>query len=192
MSGSSPASRSFRPGSSPRRAPTPTGSSRRTGGAGARRGCGPRARRASGCLTGSIQERFPSGACPRRSPAGKPRSPKAFARFDIAAETDDLAEDSSSRLGAYLHFGCVSPLARGLVRGSRGFLRKLAWRDFFAQLLAAEPQLANEDMRPRREWRDDPDDLEPARRPGRPVSRSSTRACASCSPRASCRTACGW
>jgi deoxyribodipyrimidine photo-lyase len=59
-------------------------------------------------------------------------------------------------LSALLHLGLVSPaeLARG---ADDDLLRKLCWRDFFAQLLAAEPSLEWRDMHPgRRAWRHDP------------------------------------
>lgn len=73
---------------------------------------------------------------------------------------DDLAADATSRLSPYLHFGCVSAgevVASALEReGSESFVRQLCWRDFNHQLLAARPELAHEDMRPRtRGWRDD-------------------------------------
>jgi deoxyribodipyrimidine photo-lyase len=77
---------------------------------------------------------------------------------------DDLAADGSSRLSPYLHFGCVS--AREVVEraagrpGAEPFLRQLAWRDFFHQLLAARPESSREDYRPRRApWNDDPEGL---------------------------------
>lgn len=73
---------------------------------------------------------------------------------------DDLAADGTSRLSPYLHFGCLS--AREVVeraaghRGAEPFLRQLAWRDFFHQVLAARPATAHEDYRPRRDrWNDD-------------------------------------
>jgi deoxyribodipyrimidine photo-lyase len=78
---------------------------------------------------------------------------------------DDLAEDATSHLSPYLHFGCISPLevARraGEVADSEPFLRQLAWRDFFHQLLAARPETSHEDMRPRgNRWNSDSDALE--------------------------------
>lgn len=73
---------------------------------------------------------------------------------------DDLAADATSRLSPYLHLGCVSPLElaeRARERGGgKAFVRQLAWRDFFAQLLAANPETSREDFRPRRDrWRED-------------------------------------
>ena len=73
---------------------------------------------------------------------------------------DDLADDSTSRLSAYLRFGCVSPLEvveRAVGRpGGDEFVRQLCWRDFHYQLFAARTEIAREDMRPRGDsWRED-------------------------------------
>ena len=78
---------------------------------------------------------------------------------------DDLAADATSRLSPYLHFGCLSPLeVLERVRerpGAEPFVRQLAWRDFYHQLLAARPETAHEDMRPRGDrWADDDEALE--------------------------------
>jgi deoxyribodipyrimidine photo-lyase len=66
---------------------------------------------------------------------------------------DDLAADATSRLSPYLHFGCISAgevVARALEQeGSDSFVRQLCWRDFNHQLLAAQPRIAHEDLRPR-------------------------------------------
>lgn len=77
---------------------------------------------------------------------------------------DDLAADATSRLSAYLHFGCVSPLALAAEMrarpGGAAFVRQVAWRDFFCQLLASRPDAAQRDYRGRGDgWRDDPDGL---------------------------------
>jgi deoxyribodipyrimidine photo-lyase len=82
-----------------------------------------------------------------------------------AAGHDDLAADATSHLSPYLHFGCISPLEvaqrAGEVAGSEPFLRQLAWRDFFHQLLASRPETLHEDMRPRgNRWSSDSDALE--------------------------------
>ena len=57
----------------------------------------------------------------------------------------DSTSEGSSRLSAYLRFGCLSPLeveARVADRpGGAAFIRQLAWRDFFRQLLASDPTL---------------------------------------------------
>jgi deoxyribodipyrimidine photo-lyase len=77
---------------------------------------------------------------------------------------DDLAGDATSRLSAYLHFGCLSPLEilqatqRHQGAGADAFARQLCWRDFFAQLLAARPDAAWSDYVDRGgHWRVDPD-----------------------------------
>jgi deoxyribodipyrimidine photo-lyase len=74
---------------------------------------------------------------------------------------DLLAADHVSGLSAYLHFGCLS--ARAVAAevagrpGSEEFLRQLAWRDFFHQVLAAWPEAAWRDLRSRGDqWRSDP------------------------------------
>ncbi|MGC0420148.1 cryptochrome/photolyase family protein [Embleya sp. AB8] len=101
--------------------------------------------------------------------AGRPLSPAlprggetaARARWrhwDIDAYADvhdDLAADATSRLSPYLHFGCLSATelaVRALERdgeGARAFVRQLAWRDFHHQVLAARPDAARRDYRPR-------------------------------------------
>jgi deoxyribodipyrimidine photolyase len=64
---------------------------------------------------------------------------------------DDLAAGETSRLSAYLRFGCVSPLelARAALPlpGGEEFGRQLAWRDFFHQVTAAFPDIARTDYR---------------------------------------------
>ena len=77
---------------------------------------------------------------------------------------DVLAADATSRLSPYLHFGCISPgevVARALEREhSEPFVRQLCWRDFNHQLLAANPETAHQDLRPRADaWRDDEEGL---------------------------------
>ncbi len=66
---------------------------------------------------------------------------------------DDLSGEGTSRLSAYLHFGCLSPtavLARAEGRREGGaFARQLCWRDFYHQVLAARPDLPRADYRPR-------------------------------------------
>jgi deoxyribodipyrimidine photo-lyase len=92
---------------------------------------------------------------------------------------DLLASDETSRLSAYLRFGCVSPLAlarAALPRpGGEEFCRQLAWRDFFHQVTAAFPDIGTADYRPGRQgppnWAEDPDALQAWRagRTGIPV-----------------------
>jgi deoxyribodipyrimidine photo-lyase len=83
---------------------------------------------------------------------------------DYADGHDDLAGARTSRLSAYLRFGCLSPLelarlARGSPEGGE-FARQLAWRDFFHQVTAAFPDMATTAYRPReQQWRRDQDAL---------------------------------
>lgn len=76
-----------------------------------------------------------------------------LARYGRERGGDDIGERRTSRLSPYLHLGCVS--ARELVvrarriAGSEPWVRELCWRDFYAQLLRAEPRLAHESMHPR-------------------------------------------
>jgi deoxyribodipyrimidine photo-lyase len=64
---------------------------------------------------------------------------------------EELAANETSRLSAYLRFGCVSALE--LARAARArpggeeFIRQLAWRDFFHQVTAAFPAIGREDYR---------------------------------------------
>ncbi|HET9079741.1 MAG TPA: deoxyribodipyrimidine photo-lyase [Trebonia sp.] len=81
---------------------------------------------------------------------------------------DVLAGDETSRLSAYLRFGCVSALALARAAlplpGGEEFCRQLAWRDFFHQVTAAFPDIATEDYHPGprgpRDWTEDPDALD--------------------------------
>lgn len=77
---------------------------------------------------------------------------------------DDLAADATSRLSPYLHFGCLSAneLAHRVSEragpSAQPFLRQLAWRDFYHQVLAARPQAATREYRTRNDrWRHDQD-----------------------------------
>ena len=76
---------------------------------------------------------------------------------------DNLAGDATSRLSAYLRFGCVSPLevALGTLDRPAGneqgeeYCRQLAWRDFFYQVTAAFPDIARKSYRPGAAWHED-------------------------------------
>ena len=108
-----------------------------------------------------------SGGLPGGEGAGRRRAGRWLRGGvdDYDDRRDLLAVDGTSRLSPYLHFGCLS--ARELAAqagpgaGAREFVRQLAWRDFFYQLLAARPETAHEDYRPgARDWRDDPEALD--------------------------------
>ena len=90
----------------------------------------------------------------------------AWRQHDLAGypqNHDDLASAKTSRLSAYLRFGCVSPLEVAIGAGDRPagdghseeFTRQLAWRDFFHQVTAAFPDLARKDYRPGPAWHED-------------------------------------
>ncbi|HUJ65618.1 MAG TPA: FAD-binding domain-containing protein, partial [Acidimicrobiales bacterium] len=97
--------------------------------------------------------------------AGRARARRWLSRGDggvaRAAVGGELSPDGSSRLSAYLHFGCVSPNELcHQARGHAELLRQLCWRDFHHQVVAAFPRLGRDDYRPgRRTWRADVDAL---------------------------------
>jgi len=98
---------------------------------------------------------------PGRLPGGEEEGRKrmrAWLRDGLGAyedRHDDLPGDGTSRLSAYIRWGCVSPLelAREASerRGGAAFVRQLCWRDFHHQVLAATPSLPRRDYRPRRD-----------------------------------------
>ncbi|MDR7280226.1 cryptochrome/photolyase family protein [Catenuloplanes atrovinosus] len=81
---------------------------------------------------------------------------------------DAMADDDTSRLSAYLRFGCLSPLAvvnaarRQGGPGAAAFVRQLCWRDFYYQVTAGFPDISRKPMRPSgdRDWRYDAHALE--------------------------------
>lgn len=84
---------------------------------------------------------------------------------EYAAHRNDLVGNTTSRLSPYLHFGCISPAetvtrARAEGAAAEEFVRQLCWRDFYLQLLAANPETAKSDLRDRdRDWVEDDDAL---------------------------------
>jgi deoxyribodipyrimidine photo-lyase len=74
---------------------------------------------------------------------------------DYADGHDAVADDATSRLSPYLHFGCLSPLEvasraeQKRCEGSAAFVRQLAWRDFHHQVLATRPDATRNDYRSR-------------------------------------------
>ncbi|MEU5428930.1 deoxyribodipyrimidine photo-lyase [Streptomyces olivoreticuli] len=87
----------------------------------------------------------------------------AWRRRGLAAyedRHDDLPGDATSRLSPHLHFGTLSPVElahRARTSdgpGAAAFVRQLCWRDFHHQVLAARPDAATADYRPRHDrWR---------------------------------------
>lgn len=107
------------------------------------------------------------GALPRAETAGGEREARArLERWLTAGDArytevrDDLAADATSKLSVALHLGLVSPLEVATRSGNADFIRQLAWRDFYAQLLAANPWSSARDLNPRaRDWSSDPEGL---------------------------------
>lgn len=107
--------------------------------------------------TGSVSPDLPTGGETAGRRAWQQWRRRSLERYD--ERHDDLAADETSHLGAYLHFGCLSPLelatdARNRP-GGEPFVRQLCWRDFHHQVTAAFPALARRDYRPRGRWRHD-------------------------------------
>jgi deoxyribodipyrimidine photo-lyase len=130
----------------------------------------------------ALEELTPDLTSPEVPPGGETAGRARLAAWirgglrRYAERRDGLAADTTSRLGPYLHFGCVSPgeiVARLRGRpGAETFLRQLCWRDFHHQVTAAFPAIARQDYRPRGDrWRDDPRAFEAwkAGRTGYPV-----------------------
>jgi deoxyribodipyrimidine photo-lyase len=107
---------------------------------------------------GSLTDGTPS---PRRMTGGEVEGRKLMRAFlgdgveRYEERHDDLPGDATSRLSAYIRWGCVSPLElaqeAGERRGGAAFVWQLCWRDFHHQVLAATPSLPRRDYRPRRD-----------------------------------------
>ena len=109
------------------------------------------------------------GTSPGLAPGGEEEGRRRFVSWrqrllaGYDENHDDLAGDATSRLSAYLRFGCVSPLevAIGALDRPAGneqgeaFCRQLAWRDFFHQVTAAFPDIARKNYRPGAAWHSD-------------------------------------
>ena len=119
-----------------------------------------------GFSTGRMTGVRASGASPDMAPGGETEGRRVLARWrqrsgGYADGHDDLAGDRTSRLSPYLHFGCVSAReVAAAVNGSPAFLRQLCWRDFYAQVLAAFPELPSRAYRGGADdWRQDKEAL---------------------------------
>ncbi|MGW2401671.1 cryptochrome/photolyase family protein [Kitasatospora sp. NPDC001664] len=140
----------------------------------------PRALHTPRAVTG---ERLPTadGTSPALPPGGESAARRHWRRWDPDAYAelhDALAEDGTSRLSPYLHFGCLSAneLATHATahggEGAEAFVRQLAWRDFHHQVLAARPAVAHQDYRSRSDhWHHDEAEAEAWRqgRTGYPI-----------------------
>ena len=116
----------------------------------------------TGSSTGSTSPDLPKGG--ETEARGASSAGRAAAWGATTSATTTSGADGTSRLSPYLHFGCLSPLEiverLGGREGAEPFLRQLCWRDFYNQLLAANPATADEDLRPRGDrWRDDAEAL---------------------------------
>ena len=111
-------------------------------------------------LEDTVENALPGGEGPARERLA------AFLRDDVrdyADNHDALGRDRTSRLSAYLHFGCLSPreiearLPGG--KGAEAFRRQLCWRDFYHHVLRHFPQNAREEFQERYrgaiEWNED-------------------------------------
>lgn len=119
----------------------------------------------------SARELISGATSPDLPPGGERAARRRLERWLADAlqgydeQRDDLASDRTSRLSAYLHFGCLSAVeairrARRAGPAAQQFVRQLCWRDFYAQLLAGNPHSATEDLHPgRRAWAVDDDAL---------------------------------
>lgn len=106
-------------------------------------------------------------------PAGEEGAHELLDRFldgpadDYRRGHDDVPHDRTSSLSVALRFGTISPRRVALAVGDgtadrRAFVRQLAWRDWYAHLLAEVPTLPTASVRPEYDavaWRDDPADL---------------------------------
>ena len=112
----------------------------------------------------------PAARSPELAPGGETAGLarlKAWAATDLGhyeERHDDLPGAATSQISPYVHLGCLSPLEVATRLGERpggaAFVRQLAWRDFYHQLLAARPEISQEDYRSRGDrWRDDPDEI---------------------------------
>lgn len=117
-------------------------------------------------------------------PAGEDAALDRLERFDKRVdaypdERDRPDLDTTSRLSIDLKFGTIGP--RTIIErlgahtpGREAFVRQLAWRDFYADLLDAAPESVDQALRPDYrsiDWEDDPEGFEAwkAGRTGYPI-----------------------
>ena len=115
--------------------------------------------RLTGVQLPALRELTSGSPSPDLAPGGERegrRLMRAFVRDSLSGygeAHDDLSGDRTSRLSAYLRFGCVSPrelAARARAeRGGEAYVRQLCWRDFHHQVLAAFPAYPNRNYRSR-------------------------------------------
>lgn len=101
-------------------------------------------------LTGGVD--IPAGTAELELPAGETAARKAWKRFvadglaDYAEDRDRPDRDASSRMSAHLKFGAIHPRTMaaelGKSQGAQAYLRELAFRDFYADVLHHWPRSA--------------------------------------------------
>ncbi|MFT4989798.1 MAG: deoxyribodipyrimidine photo-lyase [Acidimicrobiales bacterium] len=101
--------------------------------------------------------------------AARERLHNFLGRIDDYLDTRDLpAVDGTSQLSGDLRFGTLSPREIAAVvgettNGRRGFVRQLAWRDWYAHLLFQNPTMPSAAIKPEYDavvWRNDADDFQ--------------------------------
>jgi deoxyribodipyrimidine photo-lyase len=78
-----------------------------------------------------------------------------------------VSVQATSKLSPYLRFGCLPPLELALRAGPGEFQRQLCWRDFYFQLLHANPWSETRDLMPLPSGWDEDEDALAAWREGR-------------------------
>lgn len=86
---------------------------------------------------------------PEVAPGGETEARRRLKKFldgpinDYHQQNNDMAQDQTSRLSPYFHFGCLSPLEVELqmsdTDGARAWRRQLAWREFYHYVLFYNP-----------------------------------------------------
>jgi deoxyribodipyrimidine photo-lyase len=116
----------------------------------------------------SLDEENPDLAVHGGRDHGEAHLAKAASLDDYETTREKPSIEGTSKLSAYLKFGVVSPReAYWAVRDehgeSHGIISELYWRDFYAHLLDAYPEVLHENMKDKYdsvEWRDDPEGLQ--------------------------------
>jgi deoxyribodipyrimidine photo-lyase len=140
---------------------------------------GPKSRAALASLATLDTVPLPGASRAELPPAGESAARAALDTFvrrglrGYPAGRDRLDADTTSRLSPYLRVGALTPRqvyaavsaavrTPELERARDAFVRQLAWRDFFVQILWHAPHTRWQPLRPPRRavrWRDDPEAL---------------------------------
>lgn len=108
-------------------------------------------------------------ASPGGAPGALGRLERFLERVDrYGDEHDRMDHDETSHLSVDLRFGTISPRTVAdavgeATPGRAAFVRQLAWRDWYAHLLAELPELVSSAMRAKFDqirWRNDPDEID--------------------------------